>query len=278
MASIHTAGNLKSRGVMMKNPRHRNFWTLLLGWVFIGQLLTACSLPVIRPPEPSPLAPASRQLLVVQTQDWDSAAGTLQRYQRNTSGDPWRTAAPPIPVVVGRNGLGWGIGLNVQDEPGNFPVKMEGDGRAPAGAFAFHSAFGYAPPDSVPWIRMPYVQAIRTLRCVDDTASRHYNQILLEDSTQKDWTSDEAMLRPDDQYQLGLVVEHNWGQRTQSGRGSCIFFHIWAAPDKGTSGCTAMDPAAMESLLGWLDPSMNPLLVQLPGPEYARLQEAWGLP
>ncbi len=262
----------------MNPPHNRNLCFLMLGLICIGQFLTACSLPVLRPPEPSPLAPASRQLLVVQTQDWDSTAGTLQRYRRDASADPWQTAGPPIPVVVGRNGLAWGIGLNAQGEPGNGPVKMEGDGRAPAGAFAFHSAFGYAPPESVPWIRMPYVQAISTLRCVDDTASRHYNRILFEDRTQKDWTSDEAMLRPDDLYRLGLVVEHNWGAGTQSGRGSCIFFHIWAAPDKATSGCTAMDPAAMESLLGWLDPALGPLLVQLPRPEYARLQEAWGLP
>jgi L,D-peptidoglycan transpeptidase YkuD (ErfK/YbiS/YcfS/YnhG family) len=261
----------------MKTSSSRT-WRVVLGWVCICQLLTACSLPLLRPPEPSPLAPSSRQLVIVHTQDWGSTTGTLQRYQRDPPSARWLPAGPPIPVVVGRNGLGWGIGLNTEPEPGDAPLKREGDGKAPAGAFTFNNAFGYAPPGSVPQIRMPYVQAQSTYRCVDDAGSRYYNRLLFEDRTEKDWTSSEEMLRPDDQYRLGLVVEHNWEPRTQSGKGSCIFLHIWYAPDKGTAGCTAMAPADMESLLSWLDPALHPILVQLPQSEYDRLRKAWGLP
>jgi hypothetical protein len=39
-----------------------------------------------------------------------------------------------------------------------------------------------------------------------------------------------------------------------------------------------MKLGAMESLVGWLDPRSNPLLVQLPLAEYRRYEAAWHLP
>jgi hypothetical protein len=60
--------------------------------------------------------------------------------------------------------------------------------------------------------------------------------------------------------------------------GSCIFAHLWKSPDDPTTGCTAMAPPTMETLLGWLRPERHPVFVLLPLPEYDRLREAWGLP
>ncbi|MHB9096328.1 MAG: hypothetical protein ACYC5X_00725 [Syntrophales bacterium] len=40
----------------------------------------------------------------------------------------------------------------------------------------------------------------------------------------------------------GKVVADTRVPQTKSGRGSCIFLHIWSAPDKGTAGCTVMTP------------------------------------
>jgi hypothetical protein len=34
----------------------------------------------------------------------------------------------------------------------------------------------------------------------------------------------------------------------------------------------------LETVVGWLDPSRRPMLVQLPAAEYVRLRRAWGLP
>src|SRR5437763_433597 len=65
-----------------------------------------------------------------------------------------------------------------------------------------------------------------------------------------------------------------WGP----GRGSCIFMHIWAGPEKGTAGCTAMEQPNLEELMRWLDAKKRPLLAQLPEAEYARLRAAWKLP
>jgi D-alanyl-D-alanine dipeptidase len=78
-------------------------------------------------------------------------------------------------------------------------------------------------------------------------------------------------------YRWGLVVEHN-ADAPVPGRGSCIFLHIWAGPEKGTAGCTAMEQTNLEELLRWLDSKKLPLLVQLPEGEYTRLRTAWRLP
>ncbi len=92
-----------------------------------------------------------------------------------------------------------------------------------------------------------------------------------------DWTSQEQMLRPDGQYDLGLVVLHNMAPAVPGG-GSCIFMHLQTPTPAPTSGCTSMLRPAMERLLAWLDAAKQPLLVQLPKAEYERLKTAWGLP
>ena len=236
-----------------------------------------------------PLAGA-RQLVLVVTPAWDSVGATLRRFERDAAGASWHPAAAPVPAVVGRTGLAWGAGLlpaaGDRARPSG-PVKREGDGRSPAGAFRLGAAFGFAPPDSVPWVRMPYRQVTGDVECVDDTASRHYNRLVSRaGAVPMDWSSSERM-RSIQQYRFGLVVDHNAGAgegAPRPGGGSCIFLHIWARTDAaaarpaGTAGCTAFSPDEIVALLRWLDPAAGPVLVQLPEPEYHRLRGAWGLP
>ena len=54
--------------------------------------------------------------------------------------------------------------------------------------------------------------------------------------------------------------------------------HIWQGPGVGTEGCTAMRETDIEVLLRWLDPAEEPLLVQLPAGEYAKVRGKWRLP
>jgi D-alanyl-D-alanine dipeptidase len=219
------------------------------------------------------------QMIVVITDDWSSVPGVMRLYERDGVRTPWRPAGEQIPVVVGESGLGWGDGLHGIGSPGEpGPVKHEGDGRSPAGAFRLTSAFGYAPRDSLSWIRMPYTQATDAYKCVDDSASVHYNQMLLSNhATPLDWHSAEDMHRPDSLYRLGVVVAHNPNGR-DVGAGSCIFLHIWPGPAGSTVGCTAFSSDAMARVLAWLDPEALPILVQLPRSEYDRLRMAWALP
>ncbi|MEP7272621.1 MAG: L,D-transpeptidase family protein, partial [Acidobacteriota bacterium] len=116
------------------------------------------------------------------------------------------------------------------------------------------------------------------VECVDDVDSTHYNRLVdRAKTTTLDWKSSEQMLRRDEQYRWGIIVDHNANTPVPGG-GSCIFIHIWAGPSNGTSGCTAMAHGQIEELLGWLIPGAGPVLVQLPQPEFSRLQSLWGLP
>ncbi len=255
----------------------------------------------------------SRQALVVKTTAWTSSQGLLQCYERSSGTAPWRPVGPTIPVVVGRNGLGRGVGLHPEGSAGFFPagneaskrltgnesapaagkenregsgsgdtsdhapVKREGDGRAPAGIFSLSGAFGSAPPGEYPWLKLPYYEAQGTLKCIDDPRSRHYNRLVDAERVAADWSSCEDMRRADEQYRLGIVVGHNPAPAVP-GLGSCIFIHIWKNPESGTAGCTAMSPENMEMILRWLDPAAFPVLIQLPEAAYRRLRFAWELP
>jgi L,D-peptidoglycan transpeptidase YkuD (ErfK/YbiS/YcfS/YnhG family) len=221
----------------------------------------------------SPLDGA-RQLVLVVTPAWDSTSGTLRRFARDDAGGAWRAVGVAVPIVVGRTGVAWD---DSQARPlAGEPVKREGDGRSPAGAFALDTAFGFNIRQIVPWVRLPYVQLRTSTECVDDSRSVHYNTIVNRDSVSRvDWGSSERM-REIDQYAFGVHVAYNAPPKPS--RGSCIFLHIWAGPRSVTAGCTAMEESALRELMGWVDPSRRPMLVQLPASALARMQRDWALP
>jgi D-alanyl-D-alanine dipeptidase len=241
------------------------------GLLMLSVLLTSCA--ALKPPEPviSPL-----QAVVVTTSAWDRIEGILQGYERVNPDGPWERRIDKVPVVVGRNGMGWGIGLHPLPISEG-PVKHEGDGRAPAGIFRLSSGFGYAAAGDVSRIKLPYQQATPQLICIEDIQSAYYNRIVDATEMKSDWQGHEKMLRPDDLYRLGIVVDHNMDPPV-AGRGSCIFMHIWTGPSEGTAGCTAMAAHHLKELLHWLDPVAIPVLIQMPDPEYGRLRVRWRLP
>jgi D-alanyl-D-alanine dipeptidase len=124
---------------------------------------------------------------------------------------------------------------------------------------------------------MPYVVLTPSMECVDDAHSKFYTRVLDRASVTPDWNSSEQMLLSDEEYKWGLVVDHNTAPVTP-GTGSCIFLHIWLGPNIGTTGCTAMTQEHLEQVIARLDPAKNPLLVQLPRPEYKKLRRRWKLP
>jgi L,D-peptidoglycan transpeptidase YkuD (ErfK/YbiS/YcfS/YnhG family) len=216
----------------------------------------------------------SEQLLVVTTKDWNAVPGTLARYERKDTSAAWHRMGSVIPIVVGRNGLGWGRGLNSAVALRG-PVKHEGDGKSPAGVFALTSAFGLE--EKVKGMKLPYQYLTSAIECVDDVKSQHYNTIVDHDRTAVDWNSSEKMRGVGECYRLGVVIDHNADPR-EPGGGSCVFLHIWKDEHTGTSGCTAMERKQMEELAPWLDPAKHPVLVQLPETEYKQLEKDWQLP
>jgi D-alanyl-D-alanine dipeptidase len=184
-----------------------------------------------------------------------------------------------IPVVVGRNGLAWGNGLHgapaALAQPGE-PLKREGDGKAPAGAFKLSAAFGYTA--TAPKLKLPYIAAGQGTQCVDDASSLYYNRVLERAQVkQPNWRSHEDMRRRDDLYRWGVIVDHNTGAARKAGGGSCIFLHIWAGPAAGTAGCTAMEAKSLEEVLYWLDAKKQPVLAQAPQAVYQQLRSKWQL-
>jgi D-alanyl-D-alanine dipeptidase len=235
---------------------------------------TPMAAPAAAPAPRSPLVDA-RQLVLVTTPAWDSTSGTLRRYEREAAGQPWRMVGVPVAIVVGRTGLAWdeALALGAAGEP----VKREGDGKSPAGAFALDTTFGFAARATLPWMRLPYVQLQQTTECVDDERSTHYNTIVDNGVVPRvDWTSSEKM-RAIGQYALGVHVGYN-ATPPKPGRGSCIFLHIWAGPSSVTAGCTAMEASALEAIMRWLAPDRHPMLVQLPIGALSRVRGAWSLP
>lgn len=199
-----------------------------------------------------------QQAVIVVTDNWSATGGKLFKFQKRTG--RWKKRGNAIPVTVGRNGLGWGIGLH--RERTSDPQKNEGDKRAPAGIFRLEFGFGAMPFEAK---RFPYRQVFERDRWVDDSSSTFYNQWVVEDDSRfpKDWTSAETLKRPDGIYDYAISVAHN-RSRIQRERGSAIFIHSWFGPGRATIGCTAMEKTEVRSLLIWLDAALHPVLIQVP--------------
>ena len=210
-----------------------------------------------------------QQVVLVTATSWTSDAGRLHLFSK--VGERWRPEERDIPVMLGRNGLGWGSGIH--RTVSNPPQKAEGDLKAPAGVFRLGTAFGYdtEPPAGT---SIPYQCITEDDYYVDDVESEDYNQWVTLDekagTAQQMWNSCEKMKRPDHLYELGAVVEHN-AAPVVKGRGSAIFLHVWKAMGVPTAGCTAMAKNDLAVLIRWLKPVKSPCLIQAPIDEVDRL-------
>jgi len=220
---------------------------------------------------------AAEQVVLVLTDSWDSLAGVAYLFKR--ADKLYSQVGEPVPVVVGRKGLGWGIGLHPKAGLAG-PHKREGDGKGVAGVFRLDKVMGYAakPPSGT---SLTYLQSKSGTRCVDDSKSAQYNRIVeLKNfkGKSKDWKSSEKMVRKDKLYKWLITIDHNTSKKPDTLGGSCIFFHIWRAKNKGTAGCTATTEKNLVKLLTFIKTKDKSALVQMPRAAYQKLQKPWGLP
>jgi hypothetical protein len=179
-----------------------------------------------------------------------------------------RNFFPDTLVTQGRHDI-----LEILAERGIEPVILDES----AGVFRLFFVFGLANPAQVRFLRFPYQQITATTEAIDDPQSRYYNRIVDRAAiADPDWSSSESMLRVGGPYRCGIMIEHNW--RPRPGLGSCIFLHVWDSARRGTAGCIAVSSAHLEQLLHWIDAQNNPLIFQLPLPEYFLLRRSWELP
>jgi L,D-peptidoglycan transpeptidase YkuD (ErfK/YbiS/YcfS/YnhG family) len=226
---------------------------------------------------PKILIENSKQMLLVVTAEESAQTGALYLFHRDMESKNWQISADKIPVVVGRNGLAWSSEKNSGAMP-KIPKKVEGDNKSPAGVFTLGVCFGFAEETEMKDLSIPYLHITELTECIDDRNSLYYNKIIQSDRVNDiDWNSSEKMRQIDPQYKIGVMVNYNT-ESPKSGSGSCIFLHIWGAPSKPTSGCTAMSEAHMREIVFWLDKEKNPILVQLTKPLYDSLKDSWFLP
>lgn len=196
------------------------------------------------------------QVLLVSSKGFTSNQASLQAYERTDNG--WKEVLKkPVIVNLGCNGLAWGKGLIEFEHAKNEPIKVEGDGKSPAGLFRLDMLFGYEENS----FDLPYLQVDKNTLCIDDSNSLHYNQIIQE-KDQIQFKSFEFMKREDTLYKLGIIVGHN--EENLKKRGSCIFIHIQKGENSPTAGCTSLQEEELFKIMQWLKRESFPLLLQLP--------------
>lgn len=250
--------------------------------LFSTLILIAFSLSVlgqIKKPEPpavSPVLSRSRQIVVVTTENGRSTHAAARLFERRTSRSAWKPVGNDFPVVIGRTGLAWGEYAELRGGDESVPFKTEGDGASPAGAFPL--TFVFSPEQKVANTKVEYRKIEEFTECVDDPHSTHYNKVVDRMKVGNfDWKSSEKMLTIRPEYDLGVFVAYN-SYPTRGAHGSCIFLHVWKNVETPTAGCTAMERANLERIIGWLDAKKVPYLIQLEEAKYNEIRRSWNLP
>jgi L,D-peptidoglycan transpeptidase YkuD (ErfK/YbiS/YcfS/YnhG family) len=208
-------------------------------WV-VACALAGCA---IAPADPVPAGvPADAgQMIVVRPMKGKVFQVEVRAQERR--GDGW------VDVLTRRHGV---IGPKGFAPPGE---KREGDGRTPSGVFRIGTAFADGPTLDT---KLDYRRATADDFWVDDADSPQYNRWVHGKPAAKSY---ENLQQP--AYKFAAVIEYNTDP-VVPGRGSAIFLHVWAGPDKPTAGCVALAESDVTTLLKWLDRQQKPVIVLNP--------------
>lgn len=220
--------------------------------------------------EPHP----AKQMLLVVSDDWNQTPALAAAFE-GTDG-AWTQVGEKQNAVVGKKGMGWGLGKHPATNLPVGPQKKEGDLKAPAGIFDLTFSFGRLAISDVGNENFAYLPLHENIECVDDGDSVFYNQVVDKTKVRRvDWSSSEKMFF-EPLYLIGAFVAHNSG--AAKSKGSCIFLHVRPPSGGGTAGCTAFAQEAMIGFSKWFDVEKKPVLVQLPRAAYEDVKISWGLP
>ena len=214
------------------------------------------------------------QLLVATGPDWNSMRGELRIFERPRGGK-WTQRGAAFPVLFGKHGLAWGIGLAGQNETGL--RKKERDGRAPAGVFRLGKVYTYdaqLPSGS----DYPFHTVTEADIWSDDPRSPNYNRhVVIDPKNPPDNYHHERMRPGDFAYHWLIDIRHN-SDPPIPGEGSAIFFHTRRGVSRPSAGCTTMAREDLLRIIRWLRAPANPCYALLPQNEYAAKWQAWNLP
>lgn len=181
----------------------------------------------------------TKQLVIVENKGIDVFQGQINCYERVKEG--WKKVYT-FDAVTGKAGI-----INGEK-------KREGDNATPAGVYTLGFVFGY---ETRPNTKMEYIELTDNDKWVDDPEHPMYNNFVRGDTDAKSF---EKMRRDDNLYKLGIVINYNTNPVVKH-RGSAIFLHIWKDPDTPTAGCVALSEEDIKTIISWLDPDKNPILI-----------------
>ncbi|MED4795155.1 SH3 domain-containing protein [Priestia megaterium] len=178
----------------------------------------------------------AQQVILVTADNYDTNSAKIQTFEKVDG--KWKQ-------VLTANG--------VLGQKGFALSKKEGDMESPTGKYTIGTAFGrYENPGT----KLPYRKITANDVWVDDSKSSLYNTWQQKPANGR-WTSAENMDIP--AYDYGFVINYN--ESRTPGNGSAIFFHVGT---NYTAGCTATSKEQVVSILKWLNPEKNPVIIQSP--------------
>ena len=189
---------------------------------------------------------SARQLVVVDAPSFGSTTATLTTWVK--AGSAWQPALAAMPATNGDSG--WEYAAS----------RHEGDGSTPIGLYSIGSTiYGN---DANPGVSYPYHQ----LTCGDwwdeDSSSPGYNTFepVACGTTPPFAATSEALWTETNAYPYLAVIDFNTPAAGPYGSG--IFLH--ADIGQPTNGCVSLPLADLVSVLQWLKPTMDPMVVMGP--------------
>jgi L,D-peptidoglycan transpeptidase YkuD (ErfK/YbiS/YcfS/YnhG family) len=185
---------------------------------------------------------SAAELVTVVAADAASTTGTMLLWQRR--GACWSSVGGPWSVHLGFAGL--------SDD------RREGDGTTPEGAFTIGPVMYGVAPD--PGVHFRYHQLVCGDWWDEDPASAAYNRFehVPCGSRPSFGGSSEALWRSTLAYAHFALIDFNVDPAVP-GRGSAIFIHRDLG--QATNGCVSLPLGRLVTLLRWLRPELDPLVV-----------------
>lgn len=180
----------------------------------------------------------NHQLILVTSNGYNTSLAYIRTFEKNSQGK-W------IPVLTTTGYIG---------KYGFTDYMREGALKSPTGKYTIGFAFGQK---GNPGTKLPFRKITSDDVWVDDPSSSLYNTWESRSKTKGKWKSAENMTNR--LYAYGFVINYN--TKRVPYKGSAIFFHIGTSY---TAGCTATSEKNVVSILKWLDPAKNPVIIQTP--------------
>jgi len=201
-------------------------------------------------------------VVVVTAKSWNTSYARLQTWEQEPNGS-WQQVLQPTSARIGWSGFRRAAN------------RMQGTGKTPAGTFGLLRGFGLVRPSGVD---IPYQVVDRNdWWPYDPHDAKTYNVLQFHRENRSKWRTSwaEQLHSYTTQYRYAVVIDYNlpsgisWhnGQRiaahpADTRKGGGIFLHVNGSG--ATAGCVSVPRSDMRSILRWLDPALQPVIVMGP--------------